>query len=210
VAEAKLWLVRVRREPLDWDAPRPTLKTREPFGLSAAFATRAEAEAYQEEAERRAAASGDEGPLCNLGSLADLMALSDFEPGVFRDWLTDHGIPEPETFLSTRRLQEMDHWREWLECLSAQQLADLYAALHRFRFYEIVEVPFVPDDYPQERWDDWEKNLDASRPPDPDEDDYEFEDDQDGFQVPPGWSGLQTGLTLPPPPPIRPDDEIPF
>ena len=45
----------------------------------------------------------------------------------------------------------------WLASLTREQLSAIYAALHRFRFYEVVEVPFVVGDYRFEQWDEWEK-----------------------------------------------------
>jgi hypothetical protein len=104
-----------------------------------------------------------------------LLKLTDFEEGVFRDWLIDHGIPDPD--VSARKWRPEEYYApiaEWLEALTNEQLADLYAALHRFRFYEVVEVPFVPDHYPEEQWDEWEKNLPPGLPANP-------EDEYDGF-----------------------------
>jgi hypothetical protein len=218
-APQTLWFVRVRKEERYFHgAP---LRTKMPFGLTAAFASRAEAEAFQEQAEKQAAQAGDPGPLLDAGSLESLMRVSDFEPGVFRDWMTDHDIPVPAKFVRTRRLRETDQWvetddwLEWLQGLSVQQLADLYAALHRFRFYEIVEAPFVPGDYQEEEWDEWEKNL-PNHLPDLDDDDYDgYDEFEDGFversAMPTGW-GTPPGLSgePTPPTPTHPDDEIPF
>src|SRR5262245_60936985 len=90
-----LFIVRGKEEERYWYGhPLPT-KAR--FRLEGVFPTRAEAEAFQAEREREAATSGDPGPLLDRGPHG-LLALTAFEPAVFRDWLTDHGIPDPETF----------------------------------------------------------------------------------------------------------------
>ncbi len=62
-----------------------------------------------------------------------------------------------------REGQEEDGYLDWLLSLSRQQRAGLYAALHHFRFYEIVEVPYVVGEYPEEEWEAWE--AEARRKP---------------------------------------------
>src|SRR5262245_36670267 len=169
-----LWVVRVRKDgERQWSAL--PVRSDRPLGMEGAFASREEALAFQSELEKKAAAAGHRGPLHEYHCVEGILKLTDFEPGVFRDWLIDHGITDPEPFARNwRREASSAPITEWLEALTNEQLADLYAALHRFRFYELVEVPFVPDHYPEEQWDDWEKNLPPALPPNPD-------DEYDGF-----------------------------
>src|SRR4051812_21871445 len=102
--QQSLWLVRVRKEGRYFHGG--PLRSNQPFGLTAAFPTLAEAQAFQEQAERQAAHAGDPGPLLAVGGLDALMQLSDFEPGVFRDWMTDHDIAVPARFVRARRSRE--------------------------------------------------------------------------------------------------------
>src|SRR5689334_10067736 len=64
-----------------------------------AFVTRQQAEARMAEAEIEAAHAGDFWPLYDEDGLEALMAYSDFEPGVFRDWMADHDVPDPASVL---------------------------------------------------------------------------------------------------------------
>jgi hypothetical protein len=178
-----LYIVRGRVEDRYLNAS--PVRSTAPFLMEGAFATREQAEAFRMELEARAAASGDPGPLMDFGDLRDLMALSSFEPGIFRDYLNDHGIPDPETFASSRRVGGPTPLNDWLSELSPKQLADLYAALHHFRFSEIVETPFVVGDYGEDQWEEWEKNLSAGPPDDGDEG---FTEVEGGFTAEPtGW-----------------------
>lgn len=149
-ASRKLWIVRVRK-----DHPRhSTVRSQDPYGVEGAFASRDEAVAVQASLERKAAESGDPTPLLEFGYLERMLELSDFDLSVYGDWLTDHGImtlPDPARY--------QEGWERWLESLPREHLAALYGALHRFRFYEVTEVPFVFGDYREEQWEDWEKDL---------------------------------------------------
>src|SRR5262245_23886926 len=150
-----LYIVRGIEKEQYWDGS--PVKSDRPFRMEGIFPSREQAEAFQSEMESKAAASGDPGPLLDVGGLEGLMALSAFEPGVFRDFLIDHGISDPDTYESKRRVTS-GGW-DWLVEMSPEHLAALYAALHHFRFYEIVEVPFVFGDYLPEQWEEWEKTL---------------------------------------------------
>jgi hypothetical protein len=220
-----LFVVRVREEERYWQGR--SLETDAPFRMEGIFATREQAEAFAAEREQKAATAGDPGPLLDLRSLAELVSLSAFEPNVFRDWLVDHDIPDPETFKSTRRVQDYSTpVGEWLEALSPQQLADLYAALHHLRFYEILEVPFVFGDYTPEQWEEWEKALPDAATLGPEG--WGFRDTEGGFLASPigeppedyDW-GSEDDVDSPgpppyaqpdyqPPPPAATDDEIPY
>jgi hypothetical protein len=151
-ATQSLWAVCVRRRhPTDH-----AIYCEHSEGLEDVFASREEAEASQAELEQKAAESGDHAPLMDFGYLEAMLEFSDFDLTVFGDWLTDHGImtlPDPA--------QYQRGWARWLASLTREQLADLYAALHRFRFYEVVEVPFIVGDYPRGQWDEWEKRPTA-------------------------------------------------
>jgi hypothetical protein len=146
----KLWVVRVAKAyPDDEDVPG-----QDGFGVEGVFASPEEADAFRSELETKAAESGFLGPLLQIGDLDRLLGLSDFDPSVFGDWLTDHGImtlPDPA--------QGRRGWRRWVEALTREQVADLSAALHRLRFYEAVEAPFIVGEYWQEQWDEWERDL---------------------------------------------------
>jgi hypothetical protein len=176
------------------------VRSERPLGLEGAFASREEAMAFHSEMEKKAAARGNRGPLHEYGTVEGLLTLSDFEEGVFRDWLIDHGIPDPEPFARKWRAEESSTpIAEWLEALTNEQLADLYAALHRFRFYEVVEVPFVPDHYPEEQWGEWEKNLPPDLPANP-EDEYDgFRYEEGGFTAEPcGWPAFESYVPVEP------------
>jgi hypothetical protein len=117
------------------------------------FATRTQAEARVAEAEVEAAQAGDFWPLYpEEHGLEALMKYSDFEPGVFRDWMADHEIPDPSSVVLPKGSYQ-DPWYVWLKGLSKQQLACLYEAMHRFRFFEIVEIPCIEDPLPESQWD---------------------------------------------------------
>src|SRR5262249_17657644 len=87
---ASLFIVRGRQEGRYYDG-RP-VRSEKRFLLEGVFTSRDQAEAFQAEREKQAAASGDFGPLIDCGGIEELMGLSAFDPGVFRDWLTDHGL----------------------------------------------------------------------------------------------------------------------
>src|SRR4051794_32412225 len=103
-----------------------------------AFARRADAEALLGKLEKDAFDS------CNLRPLYAaappgakfLFALTDFAPPVFLDWCVDHGVPPPPD----GHWVWSDAWEEWLAGLTRQQIADLFRALHRLAYYELVEV----------------------------------------------------------------------
>jgi hypothetical protein len=219
-----LYVVRVKEEVRYW-LGRP-LQSKVPFGMEGIFVTRHEAEAIRDELEKKAGQLGDPRPLLDIApTLDELMALSAFEPGVFRDWLLDHDIPEPhETDL--KHSDAPTPLYDWLYSLSSPQMADLYQALHHFHFYTIGEVPFVEGAYEREQWEAWEKELpeDAVFGPG----DEGFEEIEGGFQAtsngfPPAslFGDLPeedvTPEGQPPAPPWTPplpsvgsDDEIPF
>src|SRR5262249_22822618 len=77
---------------------------------------------------------------------------SDFDPGVFRDWMADHNIPQPGSEVPPEEPYQ-DPWYFWLKSLSKQQVARLYEALHRFRFFEIIEIPCVDEPVPESEWE---------------------------------------------------------
>jgi len=123
-------------------------------GLEGVFVSRAEADAFHADRERAAAEAGDPRLLFNVDELDGMVRYSDFDLSVFGDWLTDHGImtlPDPA--------QRRWGWIRWLMSLPREQVTALYAALHRFRFYEVVEVPLIVGDYRQEQWDEWEHRV---------------------------------------------------
>jgi hypothetical protein len=116
------------------------------------FATREQAEVRLAEAEVEAARSGDFWPIYYEENLDGLMAHSDFEPGVFRDWMADHDIPDPASVLPLVKRHECP-WYVWLKGLGKEKLARLYEAMHHFRFCEIVEIPLNEEPLPESAWD---------------------------------------------------------
>lgn len=137
------------------------------FHIEATFAAHGEARAYHRRREEEEAERGNPTPLYELlytEGGEGLRALSDFEPGVFDDWLSDHDIPDPETIWDEYG-GEQDAVGAYLEALGPDKIRHLYAALHRFRFFEIVQVPLVIGDYPPERREPWENELPTSPPP---------------------------------------------
>jgi hypothetical protein len=116
------------------------------------FRTREQAEAFQREAEEETARSGDYEPLFYEEGLEGLMRWSDFEPGVFRDWMSDHDIPDPATVVTKETEPYECPWYAWLKSLGKEQLARLYQAMHRFRFCEILEIPLVGEPLPEAEW----------------------------------------------------------
>ena len=92
-------------------------------------------------------------------------------------------------------------WDGWLRRLTPQQLAHLYEGLHRLSFSRVLEVDCVEGEYPPERWEEWEKNLDQAPPAEVPPD-----------FPPPGYPD-QSPSASPwslPPAPGGPEDDIPF
>ena len=131
-------------------------------GMIGVFTTRERAEARQAEAEVEAARSGDFMPLYYEEGLEGLMAWSDFEPGVFRDWMSDHDIPDPDSVLPVEEYE--CPWYKWLEGLGKERLARLYEATHRFRFYEVVEIPCLDEPQPDSVWEHPELHVPIDEP----------------------------------------------
>lgn len=129
------------------------VKSRAPFRIEAISATGGQAEARQAELEARAAAGGDPGPLLAIGSIRKLMALSDFEPGVSRDSLTDHGLPEPDTSESMTGC--VNCRPDSSPCYTPPCTASALMRSSR--------CPFIANGYARDRGEEWERNL----PPDP-------------------------------------------
>jgi len=190
-----LWIVRRRNLPeYGLFPPRPPA----PFRLEAAFGSREDAEAHLQQREREEAEVGNWEPLFALGSLRDLMKQSDFDPPVFMDYLIDCGIPEPPAGLYEPGGR--DPWRDWFAGMSREQVSALYAGLHRFRFFELIEVPFVVGEAGEEQWQAWDREPPATwQQPSADD----FEDDGSEYWPDPPY----------PQDPLPPDeggDAIPF
>jgi hypothetical protein len=210
-----VFMVRVKKDERYWLGR--SVRTKAPFGMEGIFATREQALAFQAEQEKIAAESGDPAPLLDL-EVDGLYKLSAFEPEVFRDWLIDHEIPDPQTFASDWTETGPTFLLDWLYSLTRQQMTDLYTALHHFRFYEVIEVPLVYGEYYQEQWEQWEKELPPASTLQPE--DAGFRDDGEGgfsaeaFGGPPDW--LATDTAEYPDQPVGPSsdppawDDIPF
>jgi hypothetical protein len=147
-----LWIVRRRNLPEYGVFP---LREPAPFGLEAAFASREDAEEHLQRREHEEADSGNWEPLFALGDLRALMRQSDFDPPVFMDYLIDCGIPEPPTESDVK--EERYAWRDWFAGMSRAQVSALYAGLHRFRFFQVIEVPFVVGEAGEEQWRSWDR-----------------------------------------------------
>src|SRR5262249_21565266 len=142
----------VRRRPSERPYGSP-FETKPPYGIVATFADRAEAEALHKQLEQEEAASGRWEPLWELlytDGTEGLRELSDFDRGVFDDWLADHDIPDPDGIWEEASSTE-DPVRAYFEALGPDKVRHLLAALHRFRYTEVIEVPLVVGDYTQEQ-----------------------------------------------------------
>jgi hypothetical protein len=164
---------------------------REECGLAAAFATREQAQAWRQECEEPLLRLGDREPLLQrTNSLDDLLKLTAFDPPVFLDWLTDHGVPAPPEETTNPSLRRVRYER-WLLSLGPQHLVDVYRALHHFHFLDIVEVPLVDGDYPPEQWEEWEHFAIQEEPWPADLDESEWTAPVDPGVAdgpPPGWN----------------------
>jgi hypothetical protein len=143
-----------------------------PFGIEATFTDRASAESYHQRREQEEETRADWSQLRDLmyslwfDEEESIRSLSDFEPEVFDDWLTDHDIPDPDAIWEELD-SSGDPVGDYFEALGPEKLRHLYAALHRFRFFEVLEVPLVVGDYPPERREAWENALPAGPAPPP-------------------------------------------
>jgi hypothetical protein len=127
----------------------------EPVGR--AFASRDDATAFLSECEEAARASGNLNPLYAAGEgLNSLLKLTEFDPPVFLDWLTDHDIPPLPAHSGVRAL-----WEAWLAGLSRYQVERLFEALHNLSFYELIEIDWIEGAYTADLWEDWENDLPA-------------------------------------------------
>jgi hypothetical protein len=72
----------------------------------------------------------------------ELSHLTDFDPGPFRDWLLDAGLPVPDLPEESDRLGDLDFWSKWWDemgpALSAEEKDRLWQALEKLRFYHVV------------------------------------------------------------------------
>jgi hypothetical protein len=154
----KLYVVRRKDFDAPWHATAPFTDGR----MEGTFSTRAAAEAFLDQREEAARASGDYSPLnwyewqCGLDGQEDLLALTDFDPPVFFDWLEDAGISRPP---ATRYQGAKDLWLEWLGSLTPGQLTRLYEGLHRFSFHEILEIDWIDGDFPEGFWTEWDREC---------------------------------------------------
>ena len=133
-------------------------------GMIGVFTTRERAEARQAEAEAEAARSGDFWPLYYEEGLEGLIAWSDFDPGVFRDWMSDHDIPDPESVDPPAGPRYQCPWYAWLKSLGKDRLAKLYEAMHRFRFCEILDIPCHDGPDPNAKWEYPELHVPINEP----------------------------------------------
>src|SRR5262245_44115230 len=125
----------VRRVPSERQYGNP-FETKSPYGIVATFTDRAEAEALHKQMEQEEARSGRWEPLWELmytEGTEGLRALSDFDEGVFDDWLADHDIPDPDGIWEEADSTD-DPVRAYFEALGRDKVRHLLAALHRFRF----------------------------------------------------------------------------
>jgi hypothetical protein len=108
-----------------------------------AFRTREAAEAFLADSEQSARRQGDVEPLWYLMEGAEgLLELTEFDPPVFHDWLTEADIPPPRGYPGHK------DWYDWLKGLSPQQAAHLCAGLHRLQYHEIIAVDLVEESSP--------------------------------------------------------------
>jgi hypothetical protein len=130
---------------------------RPPFSegrMIAVFARREAAEAFLAEREETAKRSGDIGPLRFLPRIGALWALTEFEPGVFQDWLEDAGIPEPPFDFWA---EEHSPWWDWLDALSSEQAVHLCRGLHNLCYYDLIRIALIEGEtYPAFLRDNYE------------------------------------------------------
>jgi hypothetical protein len=122
-------------------------------GMLSLFPSREEAEAFQLQCEQEIAGTGNWVPLLWLGSFSALLELSDFDEPIFLDWMQDNDIPHPDSVQPT---EWESAWQVWLMQLGRDRLERLYDVLHRFRFCEVLEIPYIEGDYPPQQREDWE------------------------------------------------------
>jgi hypothetical protein len=178
-------------------------------GIEGVFADRAEAEACMVRREQEEARRGDWSALFELLSYRGpdgLREESDFEPGVYDDWLADHDIPDPKTIWN-RWQHTYDSLHGYLEKLSRNQIRALYAAMHRFRFFEIVEAPLVVGDYLAEHREAWENDLPVGPPAPPG---VHFNAAMTEAMLQQTLQEIADHFGLEVPPPVGDDENIPF
>jgi hypothetical protein len=159
------------------------------------FARREDAEARLRELDRAARPLRNDPDLFWSWSVnRPLSDLSDFEPGVFLDWLTDAGIPLPQ---KTDFHGWYGWWEEHRDSLTAYQRTRLFEGLHRFSFHEILEIDWHDGDDV-----DWEQEDPLPAPAPYDEDDIRAELNP--------YNPQEDNLEAMPPRDERPQDEIPF
>jgi hypothetical protein len=144
----KLYIVREMLEWGDYGQPEPL------FGdgrMVSVHQDRASAEKGLREADAAKRETGDVSRLQLVGTHKELLALSDFDPPVFADWLTDGGLPP------LRKKQFWEHWHPWLDGLTKPQRVHLLRGLHKLEFYEILEVDYIEGKYPKGTRDGYER-----------------------------------------------------
>ncbi len=137
------------------------------------FTRRAEADAFRDQCEAAARQAGNLTPLyAAYGGFESLLKWTEFDAPVFRDWLTDHDIPDPPGW---------EGWEDWLAGLSGLQVARLFEALPRLEFYEVVEIDWIEEAYELDLWESWEWDMPPGpihdpppEAPAPNEDDIPF------------------------------------
>lgn len=157
--------------------------------IEGTFGNRDDAEAFRRQRERAARLSRrDHGLFWSQAyHTPTLFELTNFDPPIFLDWLEDADILRPE---ATNALG----WRRWWErvCnhLTQRQRDHLFTGLHKFNFYEILEIDWydgtdippeelepLPDeaDLANAEFDNWHNDIpwDESDPPDSEPDRFD-------------------------------------
>jgi hypothetical protein len=121
----------------EWQAVRQRYPEPPP-AVRRAFPNRTDAEALLAKLEKDAFDSYNLRPFYAAAPRGReyLFGLTDFDPPVFLDWCVDHGVSLPPD----GKWVWSEAWEEWLGGLTRQQIADLFRALHKLAYYELVEV----------------------------------------------------------------------
>jgi hypothetical protein len=109
--------------------------------IEGTFSNRDEAEAFCRQRESAARLSRRDSGLFWFRAYATptLFDFTHFDPPIFLDWLEDAGIPQPQ---ATNSLGWGCWWAQVRNHLTKQQRQRLFEGLHKFSFYEILEIDF--------------------------------------------------------------------
>src|SRR5262245_29962308 len=104
----RIFIVRQKLHGAQW----PSFPAKVDVRVKGVFASRGEADACHQRAEREAARSNNWYPLTDMAGLTGLLEVSNFDEGLLLDWLLDHDIPHPSTVGDVGNGE--DPWMGWL------------------------------------------------------------------------------------------------